>query len=921
MQEIFDLLSPESDIPSNTLVMSSLDLDQGFHQLVLQKSSRPLTTFTTPLGNWSYKRVPMGLRTSPWQFLRTMNLVLNSDHDSAFKYVLNYMDDILVYSSTVKQHLEHLEKVFSKFKAAGLQLSPRKCQFGRKKVSFLGMVLTPEGISPDPDKVRAIAEYQVPKNPKQLRSYLGAAGWFRRFIPGYGSIAAPLYQLLRKDQKFIWTPEHQSAFERIRTALSTEPLLVFPNWKQEFYIFSDASGYSVGGCLAQKYPRVGFRPIAYCGRAMTNSEKAMSISLQEGLAAVYAIKQFLSYVKFSHFFLVTDHMSLKYLFESVEPRGMFGRWLAFLSTLNFSVMHRPGSDMNLPDALSRRQYDPTDSVKLDPLFQDPVGGQLFPFGIDQSTQTDTVNINAVSMPSEPVPDIFHIDPSIYTGETHSNAQATNVQAPCLAARVRPGVCSHGNRNKTARFPVPKYTLAQINRDKFIAEQKRDPYLCSMRAYLEGDQYPEDAELARKLQIDQVNFFIDDDMLYHIQVLPKRGRESQDPLIQLAVPVSLIVPVLEAHHDDIYGGHLGISKTLERLRRRFWFPKFQELVIQYIRSCDTCLQSKIPRHLGRAQIHHLPRVNQPLTHLCIDFVTVCPSEPIHGRVYKYLLTVLCLHSRYLWAFPCEKEDADTVANLLVQELFLKFGLPDTIHSDRGSHFDNVLVRTLYDTFGIRCSLCCPYRGQSNGVLERKHAVLKGVLKSYVHDQGAKWPKYLNAALFVINNSEMESALGHSPSFLLFGVTLKNPLDSRLELPEQPLPAPVTEHLEALLSGLEQARRTVTASLDKAEHKTELQFAKFKTRPPLQVGSIVYVYRPALDKSGVKALRFSNIGPFYICERVGPCAFHIRNLKTNRLVKTPIHSRTFVRWAWKVGARLRSAGLLPPNHMQLVWSTAS
>jgi len=142
IQETFDHLSPESDSPSGTLVMSTLDLDQGFHQLVLDPASRPVTSFSTALGNFRYKRVPMGLRASPWFFLRTMNLVLNSGSDSSFKYALAYMDDLLIFSGSVSKHLEHLRSVFSKFKAAGLQLSPRKCQFGRDKVSFLGMVLS-----------------------------------------------------------------------------------------------------------------------------------------------------------------------------------------------------------------------------------------------------------------------------------------------------------------------------------------------------------------------------------------------------------------------------------------------------------------------------------------------------------------------------------------------------------------------------------------------------------------------------------------------------------------------------------------------------------------------------------------------------------------------------------------------------------
>ena len=556
--------------------------------------------------------------------------------------------------------------------------------------------------------------------------------------------------------------------------------------------------------------------------------------------------------------------------------------------------------MALPDCLSRRKYTPCEE-DTDSFFTDPLSTPVFPFGIDQSTQTEPEITKESSKPvAEPWPDILQIDESVMKPTTdHSTVETvactgkrSSIQSVpidnCLAARAMPGVLPR-RMNKFVRFPVPKYQLKDITRERFVAEQKADGYLKHMRAYLEDNTYPQEEELARKIMTEQPNFYIVDDMLFHVQQLPRHGREAQDPLIQMAVPQSLIVPVLQAHHDDLYGGgHVGIFKSLQALRRHYWFPKFQETVISYVKSCDVCLQNKIPRTGERATIRHLPRVNLPLSHLCIDFVTVCPSEASAGKpVYKYLLTVLCIHSRYLWAFPCEKEDARTVCDLLVNELFLKFGLPDCITSDRGPHFVNSMVSTLYTVFGIRSILCCPYRGQSNGILERRHAFLKSVLRSYVHDQGDQWPKFLNATLFVINNSEMEMALGHCPAFLLFGVNLKSPLESRLELPESRPPALVAEHLEALLTGLERTRRIVTECMDKAEKKVERQFEKFKTKPCLQVGSIVYVYRPALDKTGHKALRFNYIGPYYICEKAGESAYYLRDFKTNRLVKTPIH----------------------------------
>ena len=339
--EIFDQLAADTDSSSQNLVFSTLDLDQGFHQLVLDEKSRPFTTFTTALGNYSFNRVPMGLKTSPFMFIRTMNRILHAPNDDLdlFKHVNVYIDDILVTSSGPEQHLEHLKALFEKFRAVGLQLSPRKCIFGRKKIKFLGMILTQQGIAPDPDKVKGIKEAPRPNNLKMLRRFLGATNWFRRYIKDYGIIAKPLYELTRKNSPFEWTQIHESAYERLKSILSEDLILSYPEWDKEMYVFSDASGTGIGGGIFQKFEN-GFRPLGYCGRALTAVEKGLSISLQEALAAVYTIKQFETYLKYKKFVLVTDHAALKFLFTDVEPKGKYLRWTMYLNGFNFTVQHR-----------------------------------------------------------------------------------------------------------------------------------------------------------------------------------------------------------------------------------------------------------------------------------------------------------------------------------------------------------------------------------------------------------------------------------------------------------------------------------------------------------------------------------------------------------------------------------------------------
>jgi len=258
--------------------------------------------------------------------------------------------------------------------------------FGRKKVAFLGMVLTKDGVAPDPEKVSAIKDFPVPTCVKELRSFLGASQWFRRHIRGYGIMAAPLYRLLRKEQEFRWSKEHQEAFDKIKDMLTSDQILAYPDWKKPFYCLADASGTAIGGSLLQKDNQGRIRPLGYCGRALTDSERKLPISMQEALAAVYTVKYYLSYLKYAHFYLLTDHISLRSLFETKEPKAQFGRWVAFLSSLNYTIQHRPGREMALPDCLSRRNY-PKQEESKDPLFASTRIEEFNPFGKEVGTQT------------------------------------------------------------------------------------------------------------------------------------------------------------------------------------------------------------------------------------------------------------------------------------------------------------------------------------------------------------------------------------------------------------------------------------------------------------------------------------------------------------------------------------------------------
>ena len=192
---------------------SCLDLQSGFYQLEIDPSSRPLTAWRCHLGLFQFKRLPMGLKNSPLTFQRVMEAVLRGLN---WKSSLVYLDDVIVFSRTFQDHLLHLQQVFERLRNAGLKLHPSKCNFAKREIRYLGHIVNSEGISPDPEKVTAIRTYPIPTNLKQLRAFLGLSGYYRRFMKNYSKLASPLYQLTRKDTKFVWTEQCQTAFDELK---------------------------------------------------------------------------------------------------------------------------------------------------------------------------------------------------------------------------------------------------------------------------------------------------------------------------------------------------------------------------------------------------------------------------------------------------------------------------------------------------------------------------------------------------------------------------------------------------------------------------------------------------------------------------------------------------------------------------------
>lgn len=345
-------------------VFSALDLTNGYWQLKLRASDRPFTAFTIPgKGQFQWITTPQGLMGAPASFARLMDQLM-ADAEN----VITYLDDVLIHSKNHTSHLQHLRVAVDRIGAANLRLNPRKCTFGSSKVEYLGHTLTSTGIRPGNDKAKAVAEADTPKSLKQLRSFLGLANYFRQYIPNYSRIASPLHALTQKDSPWKNGPlpvEAGQAFRKLKSLISSRPLMAYPNSSGTFHLYVDAclgdskNSGGLGACLLQDQPDGSRRPVGYASRRLNAHEKNYPAFLCEMQAAVYGMEFFDHYLRGARFMLYTDHKPMVRL-STVHTKTLSRLRLKMLE-LHPEIRYVNGSDNPVADFLSR--YDGYDRAQ------------------------------------------------------------------------------------------------------------------------------------------------------------------------------------------------------------------------------------------------------------------------------------------------------------------------------------------------------------------------------------------------------------------------------------------------------------------------------------------------------------------------------------------------------------------------------
>ena len=715
------------DIRCKSKVFSTIDLAKGFLQVPLEINSRPLTAFSTNNGHFQFKVSPMGLRNSPLTFCRLMSAVLQGLLDDC---TLVYLDDILVCTPTVEEHEIRLRKIFERLQSSGLTINPTKCRFFQEELNYLGHTINASGVLPNNAKIEAISDYAAPINAKQVRSFLGLAGFYRPFIYKYGQLAAPLSNLTRKDVPFRWGEEEQRAFAILKERLVTAPILIFPDFDKPFHLFTDASNEGLGAALMQNVEGK-YKPVAYASRMMNKSERNYSTTDREMLAIVWALRHFEEIILGYDITVHTDHMPLTTCLTGKDPHHRRARYQLTLGEFDVKFVHIPGKDNGPPDALSR-----------------------------------------AAMPAKPG-DLTQCGPDTFPPSFASSYAANELQRSQGAVTKKPPVSPILDVPASTHLVYHGFSqsLTIKTNEEWIAAQSADPVFGPVvTALREGKPVPK----VKGVRTDELRLL--EGLLYRLSKPKKIKGRRCIPRQALVVPEEFLPMVCQYGHEG--NGHAGLHKTARFLREKFFFPKLYMRVAQHVGECATC-----PLHKGStnapAPVLTYDVPERPWLKVSCDTLQFIPS--LQGN--KYLVVFIDNFSRYTELVVVKQKSAEAVAKAFYESIICRHGTPCHLMHDNGTEFVNEILKQLCKAMNVNQVNVLPYRPQANGITERLNRSIIQILRTVVNEHGNDWDSYIPAVQSAIN-STFHASLGDTPDFLLHGWDRRLPFDL-VDMPLQPL----------------------------------------------------------------------------------------------------------------------------------------
>uniref|UniRef100_A0A3P8UAF7 Gypsy retrotransposon integrase-like protein 1 n=1 Tax=Amphiprion percula TaxID=161767 RepID=A0A3P8UAF7_AMPPE len=810
---------------------SVLDLKSGYYQIEMNESDKEKTAFVTPIGFWEFNRMPQGVTNAPSTFQRLMEKSMGDLH---LKEVLVYLDDLIIFSDSLEEHERRLLRVLNRLKEYGLKLSPEKCKFFQTSVKYLGHIVSERGVETDPDKILTLKSWPVPRNLKELKSFLGFAGYYRRFIKGYSAIAKPLNELTRgyaptsKSRKLSnpamfhdtkmpfgerWSTDCQIAFETLIKKLTSSPVLGFADPKLQYILHTDASTTGLGAALYQEQEGQ-LRVIAYASRGLSASKSRYPAHKLEFLALKWSVcEKFHDYLYGAHFVVVTDNNPLTYLLTSAKLDAASHRWLAALSTYTFKLQYRAGKQNLDADALSRRPHShPADvSVLKD--------WDL----INKFTEEHLIEPGEVEeLDADIITAICHR--CLVTSQPSSSAESpiALVESLSLSAKAIPD--SYVSEDHHGLPVVPSLSALDLKE-----KQRADPVIREVIHQMEtGEKVPPRVRQELPdlmLLLRELNRLeLQEDILY------RRRNDGGKMSFQLVLLEELRFMVFKSLHIDM--GHQGIERTLDLVRSRFFWPRMAAEIEARIKSCDRCVRRKALPERSAPLINI--KTTRPLELLCMDYLSL---EPDQSNI-KDILVFTDHFTKFAIAIPTTNQKAKTVAKCLWENFIVCYGIPERLHTDQGPDFESKLIKELCQLAGIIKTRTTPYHSRGNPV-ERFNRTLLSMLGTLENKKKAKWKEHVKPLVHAYNCTRND-VTGFTPYELMFGRSPRLPVDLAFGLPvREDKSTSHSQYVESLRSRLEESFQIASKNAVKSGEKNKSRFDQRVTPSSLKEGDRVLV----------------------------------------------------------------------------------